>query len=210
MTYICPGVVYSLNASWSHHQTTASPAGSATAAGADDPLGVYLSRDRGLAASGGASVCTVLQNGRARAGPLGGCRRRAKVLDAGCELVGGLGHGCGLAEGGGHCVCQRGMGNGILAGDGGNGILTWMLSVMNGAGTKEGVSRGHVRCLGKEGGQVPHGRGNSLQCVLAGESKGRRKQGEKRSGRSPSTADISERNESPPSPMTCFPPFLIP
>lgn len=38
-----------------------------------------------------------------------------------------------------------------------------------------------------------------------GESKGRRKQRyKKEEERSPSTADISERNKSPPSPMTCF------
>lgn len=38
-----------------------------------------------------------------------------------------------------------------------------------------------------------------------GESKGRRKQRyKKRRGKEPSTADISERNKSPPSPMTCF------
>lgn len=209
MTYICPGVVYSLNASWSHHQTTASPAGSATATGADDSLGVYLSRDRGLAASGGANVCTVLQNGRARAGPLGGCRRRAKVLDAGCELVGGLGHGCGLAEGGGHCVCQRGMGNGYSQ-ELGERNTHVDVKCNEWRWDKGGCEPWPRAVPGKgRGAGVPHGRGNSLQCVLAGESKGRRKQGEKRSGRSPSTADISERNESPPSPMTWFP-FLIP
>lgn len=123
VTYIRPGVVYSLNTSWSHHQTTASPAGPATAAATDDSLGVYLSRYRGLAASGGACVCTVLQNGRARAGPLGGCGRRAKLLDAACELVGSLGHGCRLEEGGGHCGVSGADKRGV------DGIPTWMSSV---------------------------------------------------------------------------------
>lgn len=54
----------------------------------------------------------------------------------------------------------------------GNGILTWMLSVMNGAGTKEGVSRGHVRCLGKEeGGGFHTGGGTHCSVYWRGRAK---------------------------------------
>lgn len=108
VTYICSGVVHRLNTSWSHHQATASPADSATADGAGAPLETDgLSRYRGLAASSGACVGTILQNGGGRGGPVGGCRAGAEVLDAACELIRGFGHGCRLEEGGGHCVCQR-------------------------------------------------------------------------------------------------------
>lgn len=108
VTYICSGVVHRLNTSWSHHQATASPADSATAAGAGAPLEADgLGRYRSLAASNGTRVGTILQNDGARCGPVGGCGAGAKVLDAGCELIRGFGHGCRLEEGGGHRVCQR-------------------------------------------------------------------------------------------------------
>lgn len=161
VTYICSGVVHRLNTSWSHHQATAPPADSATAAGAGAPLETDgLGRYRGLAASNGAHVGTILQNDGARGGPVGGCSAGAKVLDAGCELIRGFGHGCRLEEGGGHCVCQRER---IHRG---GGILTPILNVNERRWDKgSGVSGGQMRVLEKGRVSAPGGRGTHCNGV---------------------------------------------
>lgn len=199
VTYIGSGVVHRLNTSRSHHQAAASPANSATAAGAGAPLETDgLSRYGGLAASSGARVGTILQNDGARGGPVGGCGAGAKVLDAACELIRGFGHDCRLEEGGGHCVCQR-----ERIRSGGSGILTAILNVNEGRWDKgSGVSGGQVRVF-EEGGVSAQGGRGATHCSSVQGWRSKQKEEEENSRR-PIIADISERNKSRSTPHDVF------
>lgn len=199
VTYIGSRVVHRLNTSWSHHQAAASPANSATAAGAGAPLETDgLSRYGGLAASSGARVGTILQNDGARGGPVGGCGAGAKVLDAACELIRGFGHDCRLEEGGGHCVCQR-----ERIRSGGSGILTAILNVNEGRWDKgSGVSGGQVRVFEKGGVSAQGGEG-ATHCSSVQGWRSKQKEEEENSRR-PIIADISERNKSRSTPHDVF------